>query len=131
MKLKKSKSYFTFLNEYFIKKRRKPQTQQWNKNRWVKSWLKRRTDFSACNNLFAELWLCDAGECVPFCDVRRIELVTLLKNELFYMYFFRFLTTYEKIPIYRTSQWLLPIEESIKCLKWFFSGHITEATYEF
>ena len=50
-------------------------------------WLKNRADSNAFNNLFAELWLRHAEEGVPSCNVTRIQLAILLKNQLLSMYF--------------------------------------------
>ena len=75
--------------------------------------VEKRADSSAYNNIFAELWLCDV-EGVLFHNVTRTQLVTLLKNELFHIYLFRFLTTSGKIPFCKTSLWLFLMKESMK-----------------
>ena len=114
MKLQEKKGVILFFWTNLLK-RRKPQAKHRNKNAWVKPWLKNRADSNAYNNIFAELWLRDAEEGVPFRNVTRIQLLTWLKSEFFYMWIFlRFLTTSGEILFCRTSQWLLPMEESTK-----------------
>ena len=76
--IKKQRVILILLNEFFRKMRRKRQAKQRNKNAWVKPWLKNRADSSACNNLFAELWLCDVvfPRGAPFRNVTMIQLST-------------------------------------------------------
>ena len=90
MKLQEKKGVILFFWTNLLK-RRKPQAKHRNKNAWVKPWLKNRADSNAYNNIFAELWLRDAEEGVPFRNVTRIQLLTWLKSEFFYMYFFKIL----------------------------------------
>ena len=83
--------------------------------------LNNRADSSAYNNLFPEFWLREVEEGLPFRNVARIHLATLLKHELFYMYFLGSWPQVEK----------LHFVEPLRCRQTYFDKNVSRCIFTF